>query len=149
MEILTFSETASHFEVSLATISRWVKEGKLVEGAKAGKSKTVTQNSIEALSNDEAFQIGLKAIKKKQATIHKLTTGKEEELEDLKMKVKDLESTVNKMSKDLIVVQNFAQNCTKEIEELRKVAQVFEKKDSKKKATRSTKSRTKQGGKKV
>ena len=86
MEILTFSEVANYFGVSQASISRWVKAGKLEEGPKAGKIKTVTKKSVDFLSSDKAFQIGLESIKKSHKKTRKEKSKTTNEIEKLKKK---------------------------------------------------------------
>lgn len=144
MDILTFSDVAAHFEVSLATISRWAKEGKLVEGPKAGKFKTVTKKSVDILSTDKAFQIGHASLKKKQATLHRISGEKDSELENLKKKMEVIENTVVELSENLSEVRKVAQNCMNEIRKLQKDrANLENKKSSEKKKIRSSKSSSK------
>lgn len=109
MEILTFTETAEKFGVSLATISRWVKAGKLEEGPKAGKIKTVSKKSVEFLSSDQAFQIGLESLKRRPARIKVV-----EEENELKRRIEELEGSMEKITRELENLRKITQKFTEE-----------------------------------
>lgn len=95
MKILTFADASNIFGVSSATISRWVKDGKLTQGPKAGKQKTVTQESVDTLAADSAFQIGRESAKNNNSKrIIAQIYAKKEELEDVKQRLEKLENLI-------------------------------------------------------
>lgn len=124
MEIITFSRAADAFGVSSATISRWVKEGKLKEGPKAGKQKTVTQKSTDALAKNSAFQMG------RESTKHKITqlNAKKEEMKDLKQRIENLENLVENISEEIKTLRKITQKYDKEIATSREITQSCDKK---------------------
>jgi len=125
MKIMTFSDAAGLFGVSQATISRWVKDGKLKEGTKAGKQKTVTQESTDALLSDTAFQMGQEATKKQLEEKRKVTQmyAKQQEIEVLKQKVTNLENLIVNLSEALEQNRKVVQICEHKIENLCNITQ--------------------------
>jgi hypothetical protein len=71
-EVLTYTDAARELEVARPTISKWVREGKLTQGVRLGKAKTVTSESVEKLKGDGVFLQGVRIAQKGQM---KLTEG--------------------------------------------------------------------------
>jgi excisionase family DNA binding protein len=71
---LTLREASQRLNVSLPTVLRWVKDGKLSPGPALGRrAKTVTIESCEKLAADEIFQATLSLAKRNQySTRHHL-----------------------------------------------------------------------------
>lgn len=124
MEIVTFSQAANVFGVSSATISRWVKDGKLEEGPKAGKQKTVTQESADALAKNSAFQIGRETTKRKITKINE----KKEEMKELKKRIERLETLVENLSEEINKIRIITQKYEEEVGTYRKITKISDKK---------------------
>lgn len=140
MEILTFSSVADRFGVSSATISRWVKDGKLKQGPKAGKQKTVTQESVDALASNSAFQIGRESAKSNsnKRIVAQIYT-KKEEVEELKQRIEKLEELIKSLAEDVKKLRNITQKHEKESNNARNITQNNEKNGILKKGRQKTK----------